>query len=188
MVKLIKNIITFISSVHCYYYLFLDLLGIKYKTISILISKWTGYYGISLRQNFYSRTLSNCGDNLKVFHGAYICYKSVSIGDNCTIEEDCVISNCEIGKDVIIAANVSVMSGKNHHDVDQLDKTFYETQSKQLDKVIIGNNIWIGTRAVIMAHISSGSVVGAGSVVNKNFSDENVIIAGVPAKLIRVRG
>lgn len=188
MVRLIKIINELISLLHIQFYFVLFYCGFKYKTITIMLSKWGGYYGIKLRSHFYRKTLDRCGNNLKVFHGAYICYSTVSIGNNCTIEEDCVISNCSIGDDVIIAAKVSIMSGKNHHDVDMLDKTFYETQSKTLDRVHLKNNIWIGTNAIVMANIASGSVVGAGSVVNKDIVDENGIVAGVPAKLIRFRG
>ena len=33
--------------------------------------------------------------------------------------------------------------------------------------------------------ISNNSIVGAGTIINKKFEDENVIIAGVPAKIIK---
>ncbi|CAH7394834.1 WenJ [Vibrio chagasii] len=188
MVGIIKLLARFIAFIHCYFYVVLVIIGVKYKTVSILTSRWSGYYGIVLRQAFYKKTLNKCGGNLKVFFGSYICYRSVVIGDNCTIEEFCVISNCSIGNDVIIAANVSLMSGKNHHDVDLLDKTFYETQSEVIERIKIGNNIWIGTHSVIMANIADGTVIGAGSVLNKNIDEENMIFAGVPAKFIRARG
>ncbi|OED56339.1 chemotaxis protein CheW [Aliivibrio fischeri] len=188
MVNYIKFFLKYLSLIHCCFYVLLTKLGFKYKTVTILLSKWVGYYGIVLRQNFYTITLKKCGYNLKVFHGSYICYKSVEVGNNCTIEENCVISNCIIGNDVIIAANVSLMSGKNHHDTEQLDKTFYETQSNNLEQIVLGDNIWIGTRTTIMSDVAGGTVVGAGSVVNKVIDEKNTIFAGVPAKKIRKRG
>ncbi|OEF10076.1 acyltransferase [Aliivibrio logei] len=188
MVNVIKFNLQYLSLIHCFYFVLFYKLGFKYKTITIMLSKWSGYYGIILRQSFYKITLNKCGKNLKVFHGSYICYESVEIGDNCTIEEDSVISNCIIGDNVIIAAKVSLMSGKNHHDIDQLDKTFYETQSNTLDKIILGNNIWVGTHSIIMNNVANGIVIGAGSVVNKIIDEDNIIVAGVPAKKIRKRG
>jgi acetyltransferase-like isoleucine patch superfamily enzyme len=57
----------------------------------------------------------------------------------------------------------------------------------ELQKVQLGNNLWIGTHAVIMSDVASDTVVGAGAVVTKLFAPSTVI-AGVPAKVIRGRG
>ena len=48
---------------------------------------------------------------------------------------------------------------------------------------------WIGAGAIILPGviIDKGSVIGAGSVVTKNIPD-NVVAAGVPAKVIRELG
>jgi maltose O-acetyltransferase len=50
----------------------------------------------------------------------------------------------------------------------------------------IGNDVFIGTKSIILSGVSLGNrvIVGAGSVVTKSFSDD-VIIAGNPAKIIR---
>jgi maltose O-acetyltransferase len=52
--------------------------------------------------------------------------------------------------------------------------------------ITIGNNVWISANATICPGITLGDnvVVGAGAVVNKSFPS-NVVIAGVPAKIIR---
>jgi len=51
----------------------------------------------------------------------------------------------------------------------------------------LGNNIYIGPGAKLFGSIklSDNIVIGANSVVNKSFEEENIIIAGVPAKKIR---
>lgn len=53
----------------------------------------------------------------------------------------------------------------------------------------IGNNCWIGPGAKIFGDICIGNnvMVGANSVVNKNFSS-NYVIAGIPAKIINSTG
>ncbi len=158
----------------------------SFKTASILFSLLPGVFGNSLRKIFYKLTLKRVGKDFEIWWGSYIVYPTVSIGDRVTIEENCVISRCTIGDDVIIAANVSTMSGKNHHYVDDLTKTFYESGG-EVKSISLGNNLWIGTHAVIMEDVASGSVIGAGSIVTKTF-EKNSIIGGVPAKLIRKRG
>jgi acetyltransferase-like isoleucine patch superfamily enzyme len=52
----------------------------------------------------------------------------------------------------------------------------------------IGNDVWIGYRAIIMPGvvIGDGAVIGAGSVVTKNVNDYE-IVAGNPAMHIRYR-
>ena len=52
--------------------------------------------------------------------------------------------------------------------------------------VSIGNNVWLGSRAMILKGVTVGdnSVVAAMSVVNKDVPP-NCVVAGVPAKIIR---
>ncbi|WP_205350647.1 acyltransferase [Vibrio cholerae] len=186
--SLIKAMIDFIAFPYALFFIFLYKMGFNYKTCGTMISKVSGLYGISIRKIFYKKTLKYCGDNLRVFYGAYICYPSVTIGNNCTIEEYSIVSNCSIGNDVIIAANVSIMSGAHHHDVDDVNRTFIESTNPKLGHVTIGDNIWIGTHSVVMNDISSNSVVAAGAVVTKSFKEEYVVLGGVPAKIIKRRG
>lgn len=54
--------------------------------------------------------------------------------------------------------------------------------------IVIGNDVWIGYEAVILAGVSigDGAVIGARAVVTKNVSPYT-IVGGVPAKPIRKR-
>lgn len=160
--------------------------GANFKHKAIALSKKTGVYGVYLRRNWYRQSLRKCGEHLMVGFGSYIVYPSVEIGNNCAIEEYCVVSNCTIGNDVILAAHVSIMSGAHHHPIDDLSLTFRD-HVNPLGRVVLGDNIWVGTHAVIMSNISSGAVIAAGAVVTKPVA-ENSIVAGCPARLIRYRG
>lgn len=55
--------------------------------------------------------------------------------------------------------------------------------------ITIGDGCWIGARTLILGGVSigAGSVVAAGSVVTRNVS-ENVLVAGVPARVKRELG
>jgi serine O-acetyltransferase len=57
------------------------------------------------------------------------------------------------------------------------------------DSPLIGNNVFIGTGAVIVGPITiaDGIAIGANSYVNKSFSEPNITIAGCPAKQVSNR-
>ncbi|NVO27993.1 acyltransferase [Donghicola sp. C2-DW-16] len=54
--------------------------------------------------------------------------------------------------------------------------------------VIIGNDVWLGARAMVMpgVTIGDGAIIGAGSVVTRDIPPMT-IAAGVPAKVISQR-
>lgn len=55
--------------------------------------------------------------------------------------------------------------------------------------IIIGDDVWIGTGAVITkgVKIGNGAVIGVNSLITKDVP-ENAIVAGNPAKVIKFRG
>ena len=61
-------------------------------------------------------------------------------------------------------------------------------QGSRIAEVVIGNDVWIGMRVIIMpgVKIGNGVVIGAGAVVTKDVPDF-AIVGGVPAKIIRYR-
>jgi acetyltransferase-like isoleucine patch superfamily enzyme len=84
-----------------------------------------------------------------------------------------------IGKDVEIAPNCGIIT--TNHDI-------YNPKNHVDGKdIMIGDNSWIGMNSVILPGITLGehTVVGAGSVVTHSFPDGHVVIAGVPAKIIK---
>jgi len=63
-----------------------------------------------------------------------------------------------------------------------------EYRDPEFKKVTIGNDVWIGTRALIMdgVTVGDGAVIGAGAVVTKDVPPY-AIVGGVPAKIIKYR-
>lgn len=51
----------------------------------------------------------------------------------------------------------------------------------------IGNNVYIGPGAIIFGdiEIADNISIGANATVNKSFTEENVVIAGTPAKIVK---
>jgi acetyltransferase-like isoleucine patch superfamily enzyme len=89
-----------------------------------------------------------------------------------------------IGKNVRISHGVHIYS--QNHDM----SLPIDTNPDQMDEpkaVIIGDNCWIGAKAIILPGVKLGpnTIVGAGPVVTKSFPKGHCIIAGNPAKKIR---
>ncbi len=84
-----------------------------------------------------------------------------------------------IGKGTYIAPNVGIITV--NHDPYNLERYL------DAKDVIIGEKCWIGMNAMILPGVKLGNytIVGAGSVVTKSFSEGNVIVAGNPAKIIK---
>lgn len=69
-----------------------------------------------------------------------------------------------------------------------LDKADVASAWDNKGDIVIGNDVWIGFEAVIMAgvHIGNGAIIGARSVVTKDVAPYT-IVGGVPARTIRKR-
>jgi len=92
----------------------------------------------------------------------------------------------EIGDDCLISQFVSIIASNHSIDVADLIKNIPWDTKKNWVK--IGNGVWIGTHAVILpgVRIGEGSVVAAGAIVTRDVPDY-AVVAGVPAKVIRMR-
>ena len=130
--------------------------------------------------------LDHCGKNVNIEKGAEFS-AHVSLGDNSGIGVDSEISpGVTIGNDVMMGPDCVILTS-NHGMLDN-GIPMWRQGSSELRPVIIGNDCWIGQRVIILpgVHLGDGCVVGAGSVVTKSF-DNNSVIAGNPARLIRYR-
>jgi len=90
-----------------------------------------------------------------------------------------------IGDDVITGSHVAILSGRAQHRFADLDQPM-RSQHGEKQRLIIASNVWIGAQAVIMADVSEGTVIGAGSIVTKTYPPRSVI-AGNPARVLRLR-
>jgi maltose O-acetyltransferase len=85
-----------------------------------------------------------------------------------------------IGADCLFGPYVNITDNDFH---DLRDRT----RQPEAQPVIIGDHVWIGTRALILPGVSigAGAVVGAGSVVTRDVPP-NGVVAGNPARLLRI--
>ena len=86
----------------------------------------------------------------------------------------------KMGSGCFIANNVSIIT--SNHDLYDLEK------HAEGEDVVLGRDCWVGYNAVILPGVTLGdhTIVGAGSVVAESFPDGYCVIAGVPAKKIKL--
>lgn len=162
------------------YYLFAS----RLPASSTRYTKWCS----SVRRILLKRVFKNCGTHVNIEKGAYIGKGSnISIGDYSGIGINCrLYGTVSIGKDVMMGPEVIILS--SNHDFSDISKPMRLQGKSQERPVVIGNDIWIGTRAIIFpgVKIGDGAIIGAGSIVTHNV-DSYAIVAGNPAKVIRYR-
>jgi acetyltransferase-like isoleucine patch superfamily enzyme len=108
----------------------------------------------------------------------------VIIGDHTRIGLHCtVIGPVTIGSHVNLAQGITI-TALNHSFEDTAKRI--DEQGITTKQVIIGDDVWIGTNAVILPGVTIGrhSVVAAGAVVTKDVP-EHSLVAGVPAIIIK---
>ena len=92
-----------------------------------------------------------------------------------------IMHGIEVGDGTFISWNCQFIDDDFHAIKDQ------RRLSSKEHTIQVGNHVWIGCNVIVLKGvvIPSGCVVAAGSVVTKSFTEENALIAGIPAKIIR---
>ena len=136
----------------------------------------------------------------EVLDGTNIEY--ASLGDFSYLGQRCMVSDAQVGKYCAIAACVRI--GAPNHPMDrpslhrfsycpeyyspdaERDHAFF--RSRRSDRVVIGNDVWIGHQAILLPGVTvgNGAVIAAGAVVTRDVASYSVV-GGVPAHLIRAR-
>ena len=88
-----------------------------------------------------------------------------------------------IGDDCMCSDNVLLLANDGH--------PLTDAQSGEIlnygGSIEIGNHVWLGRRSIVCKNskIPDNSIVGVGAVVTKKFEEENIAVAGVPAKVVK---
>jgi acetyltransferase-like isoleucine patch superfamily enzyme len=108
----------------------------------------------------------------------------LAIGADCFINDGCrfdTTGSITIADDVYVAHDVAFITSS--HEIGPPTRRAYGSIAAP---VTIGRGTWIGARAIVLPGVTVGSgvIVAAGAVVTRNVED-NVMVAGVPARVIR---
>lgn len=142
---------------------------------------------------------SHVDKNARVLTGSTV--NSSRIGSFSYIGKGCFVQNATVGRYCSIASEVVIGPGKHPLDLFSTSPVFYRKRNvfgrqvvqkdadfQEYAPVIIGNDVWIGVRAVILdgVHIGDGAVIAAGAVVTKDV-EPFTLVGGVPARVIGER-
>ncbi len=125
-----------------------------------------------------------------------------SLGDYSYLGENCDVADAAIGKFTAIANSVRIgapnhpMGRPSQHRFTYVPE-YYEAgvtrdrdffAGRRGDRVIIGNDVWIGHAAILLPGVTvgDGAVIAAGAVVSRDV-EPYTIVGGVPARPIRKR-
>ncbi|NOQ24382.1 MAG: acyltransferase [Bacteroidales bacterium] len=115
----------------------------------------------------------------------------IKIGSNCLLNHNNVLqAGKKIGRIIIgdyVQTGPNVMMFAFNHSIDDID-TPSILQDYYDGDIVIEDDVWIGAGSIILAGVTikKGSVIAAGSIVNKDI-DAYSIYGGVPAKKIKSR-
>ncbi|WP_094096106.1 maltose acetyltransferase domain-containing protein [Paenibacillus physcomitrellae] len=138
-----------------------------------------------LRESLLKQLLGRTGQHVGMEPNIRFDYGyNIYVGENFFANFDCTILDvCEvhIGDNCMFGPGVHIYTAT--HPVDPYERI----KGPELGKPVkLGDNVWVGGRAVINPGVTIGSnvVIASGAVVTKDVPD-NVVVGGNPAKGIR---
>jgi acetyltransferase-like isoleucine patch superfamily enzyme len=125
-----------------------------------------------------------------VGHGCKLrCHEGViQIGAKSVLGQECTISayqRVSIGRECVVADRVMMIDFD--HGMVEVERPI-RLQGIYKRDVRVGHNVWIGYGASILRGVAVGdnAVIGTGAVVTRDVP-ANAVVAGVPARVIRMR-
>jgi acetyltransferase-like isoleucine patch superfamily enzyme len=115
----------------------------------------------------------------------------IKIGNNVIFNTDIhigCIDRIEIGNNCLFASRIYITD--HHHGEPTLEMLKFAPKDRPLSSkgpVIIKDNVWVGEGVAIMPNVTIGenSIIATNAVVTKNVPP-NCVVAGVPAKVIKI--
>jgi acetyltransferase-like isoleucine patch superfamily enzyme len=113
--------------------------------------------------------------------------RDLETGPFCFINAGCFIGpGVTLGRYVLLGPRVGIVGAD--HITDRPDTPMIFAGRPELLRTAIGDDVWIGFGATIMAgvRIGNGAIVGAGSVVTQDVPDYEIHV-GIPNRCVAVR-
>lgn len=166
----------------------------RVRGLMLSARSWGKRISIGRNVEIVGRKQVMLGDNVTLAGNTYLNafgeHGSIEIGDNTHVDQFGVLygqGGLKIGASCAIAAGVTIYSQTNQYASDPRMPII--DQPVLYRRVVIGDDVWIGARAVILPGVTIGdhAIVAAGAVVRADVPAWT-IVGGVPALKIGVRG
>lgn len=112
---------------------------------------------------------------------------SISIGSNSSLLGNAHLACIEgtkivVGERCLFSSDVVLRTGDSHSILDFNGKRINDSKN-----ITISDHVWFSNRCMINKGVSIGenSIIANGAIVTKSFMTPNVIIGGVPAKIVK---
>ena len=140
--------------------------------------------GTYMRKAFYWAVCTDVSPDAHFLFGSSLAHRQNRISAGVVLGAFTIIGYADIEENVLMAARVSIISGKYQHGrPDQ--RTDQKNVEEEHQIIHIGKNTWIGQDVSILANIGENCTVGAGSVVFKDVPN-NTTVLGNPARKVNI--
>ncbi len=155
---------------------------------------------ISESASFNNVTFFIRGDNNKIFIAEKVRFKNggliwiedddclAQIGKNSSFQNVHVAvtepkSKIIIGKNCMFAYDIDLRTGDSHSIID----TTTNERINYAENIFIGDHVWVASHVSILKGVSiaNNCVIATRAVVTRSFEEENILIAGIPARKIK---
>ena len=142
-----------------------------------------------LRPALYRLAGVRIGAHTRIFgaveiEGPGAIFDNVTIGERCSLTTPLFLNASapiRIGNRVVIGHHVMIVT--DSHDMDDPEQRGGERYARA---IAIGDGVWIGARATILAGVTvgAGAVIAAGAVVTRDGAP-HTMVGGVPARVLK---
>jgi len=144
-----------------------------------------GYSHVREKRRIAIGTGTRLAPNVSLRNG-----ERIILGDHCHIGERCYLwagdssGRIKIGHHVSLAPEVFLTASDYRFVAGQR----FRDQPRRERDIVIGNDVWLGTRVVVTAGVTigDGCIIGAGAVVTRDIPPGSIAV-GVPARVVSTR-
>ena len=165
------------------------------RIIYYLVARWLPKYPMpgyrlayKIRYEVCKHIFEEIGKDVLIKRNAYFGNGAhIKIGDRSQIGINSIMDNdVIIGNDVTMGPDVIIYTSS--HEYKDLAIPINQQGEKPHRPVVIGNNVWIGARCIILPGVTIGnnSIIGANTVVTKNVPD-NCVFCGAEGRVVKFR-